>query len=173
MSASDYVLNGVLLALVIRQIRGRRLTPLQFLLPLGIVAWAAFHYLHGVPTGGNDLVLIIGGAVSGIVLGVGCGLLTRISHGEDGVAIAKATGWAAALWILGIGARMGFSLYAQHGGGPAIERFSQAHSITSIEAWVAALILMSLGEVISRSAVLAARSGVVGQLLRMPATSAA
>jgi hypothetical protein len=165
MSASDYLLNGILIALVIRQVRGRRLTPAQFLIPLGIVAWAAFHYLHGVPTAGNDLVLSAGGAMIGVALGTACGLLTRVTPGRDGVPIAKATGWAAALWILGVGARMGFSLYAEHGGGPSILRFSHAHSITSIEAWVAGLILMALGEVISRSAVLAVRGGVIRRLL--------
>jgi hypothetical protein len=60
---------------------------------------------------------------------------------------------------------MGFSLYAEHGGGGSIERFSASHHITSIEAWVAGLILMALAEVLSRSAVLAARSGVLSALV--------
>jgi hypothetical protein len=165
MNASDYILNGVLILLVIRQIRGRRLTPLQFLIPLGIVTWAAVHYLHGIPTAGNDLVLAIGGAVLGIALGTACGLLTRVVPDEHGVPVAYATGWAAALWILGVGARMGFSLYAEHGGGDSIVRFSAAHHVTSIEAWVAGLILMALAEVISRSVVLAVRSGVLKGLV--------
>jgi hypothetical protein len=163
-SASDYVLNGVLILLVIRQIRGRRLTPTQFLIPLGIVTWAAVHYLHGIPTAGNDLVLPIVGVIAGVVLGSACGLLTRVVPDGEGVPVAYATGWAAALWVLGVGSRMGFSLYAEHGGAPSIARFSATHHITSGEAWVAGLVLMSLVEVVTRSVVLAVRSGVLRQL---------
>lgn len=166
MTATDYLLNGVLVALVIRQVRGRRLTPKQFVWPLAIVAWAAFHYLHGIPTAGNDLVLAIGGALLGIALGTGAGYFTSITPDENGVPIAKASGIAAALWVLGVGSRMAFSLYAEHGGGPAIGRFSAAHNITSGEAWVAALILMSFGEVLARSVFLAVRSGVFSELLQ-------
>jgi hypothetical protein len=64
---------------------------------------------------------------------------------------------AAALWVVGIGMRMGFSLFAEHGGGPAIGRFSEAHHITA-EGWVTALVLMSLVEVVSRTLILWARS---------------
>ena len=42
--------------------------------------------------------------------------------------------------------------------GPAIGRFSAAHSITSVDAWVAALFLMALAEVVTRLAVLWLRS---------------
>jgi hypothetical protein len=164
MSLSDYLLNAVLIALVIRQVRGRRLTPAQFLIPLGIVSWAALRYLHGIPTAGNDLVLVLGCALLGIGLGTACGGLTRIIPDHDGVPIAKATGAAAVLWVVGVGARMGFALYAEHGGGPAIMRFSAAHSITTIEAWVSGLVLMALGEAVSRSVVLAARAGLLSLL---------
>lgn len=161
MTAADYLLNGVLVLLVVRQIRGRRMTAAQFLVPLGIVGWAAVNYLHGVPTAGNDLVLAVGGAALGLALGTACGLLTRVEPGADGVPFARATGWAAALWVLGIGSRIVFSLYAQHGGGAAIARFSAAHAITSGEAWVAGFVLMALAEASSRTVVLALRSGVL------------
>ena len=76
--------------------------------------------------------------------------------------------WAAAiLWVVGIGARKGFACAASHGSGPAIERFSVAHSITSVDAWVAALFLMALAEVVTRLAVLWTRSR------RLPAVTAA
>jgi hypothetical protein len=68
---------------------------------------------------------------------------------------------------VGIGARMGFAYGASHGSGPAIERFSVAHSITSVDAWVAALFLMALAEVVTRLAVLWIRSR------RLPAATAA
>jgi thiamine transporter ThiT len=54
------------------------------------------------------------------------------------------------LWVAGVGARIAFSQFAEHGGGASIYRFSAAHSITSMQAWVAALILMSFAEVMAR-----------------------
>src|SRR5579875_3532181 len=162
MTFTDYLLNGALVLLVVRQLRGRRLTPVMLLLPLAIVTWAATHYLHGVPTAGNDVVLVGVGASIGLALGVGSGLLTRIVPAADGVPVATATIAAAALWVVGVGARMGFALYAQHGGGAAIARFSAAHSITSIQAWVAALVLMALAEVVSRTLILGYRSRFAG-----------
>jgi hypothetical protein len=67
---------------------------------------------------------------------------------------------------VGIGARMGFAYATSHGAGPAIGRFSVGHSITSVDAWVAALFLMALAEVGTRLAVLWIRSR------RLPATAA-
>jgi hypothetical protein len=168
MSLSDYLLNGVLVALVFRQLRGKRLTTRQLLLPLAIVGYAAAHYLHAIPTAGNDLVLAVGGAAIGIALGTGAGFLTHVTRGTDGVPIARATGWAAALWVLGVGSRIAFSLFAQHGGEADLVRFSAAHSITSMQAWVAGLVLMALAEVVSRTAVLAVRSGALSRLLSLP-----
>ena len=75
-------------------------------------------------------------------------------------------GWVAAiLWVVGIGARMGFAYATSHGAGPAIERFSIGHSITSVDAWVAALFMMALAEVVTRLAVLWLRSS------RLPAAA--
>lgn len=71
-------------------------------------------------------------------------------RGRDGVALARAGWLAAILWVVGIGARMVFAYSSDHGGGPAIARFSAARSITSGQAWVAALVIMALVEVTTR-----------------------
>jgi hypothetical protein len=157
MTIFDYLLNTALIALVVLQMRGRRLDRRGLLLPLGLVVWAASQYLHGIPTTGNDLPMVVGGALLGLLLGTSSALLTRLHLDRDGVAIARATGAAAALWVVGIGARLGFSLYAQHGGGPAIARFSVAHHITGA-GWVTAFVLMAFAEVFSRTAALWLRS---------------
>ncbi|MGH9131562.1 MAG: hypothetical protein ACRDWV_07795 [Acidimicrobiales bacterium] len=157
MTITDYLISGALLALVFRQIHGRRLTLFNLLWPLGLVTWAAVTYLHGIPTSGNNLVLVMLGTGVGLSLGLGCALLTSVRPGPDGVPFAKAGAAAATLWILGVGARLAFQLYATNGGGPAIGHFSAANGI-SIAAWAAALILMALAEVIGRSAVLAVRA---------------
>jgi len=86
----------------------------------------------------------------------------------DGHGYAKAGVIAAALWIIGIGSRFGFEEYSSHGGAHAIANFSIVHDITSENAWVAALILMALAEVIARLAVIrirGARTRETGDIL--------
>jgi hypothetical protein len=166
MTTSDYIIDIALIALVILQVRGRRLTTRNLLLPVGLVIWVAATYLHGVPTAGNDLPLVAMGAGAGTALGVGCGLFTRVRSGPSGI-VAKAGVAAAVLWVVGVGTRFAFQLYATHGGGSAIAHFSTQHDITSAQAWVAALILMAMGEALARTAVIAYRA----YALKQPASS--
>jgi len=165
MTFSDYLIDISLIALVLLQVRGRRLTTRDLLLPLGIVVYVAVHYLRGVPTSGNDLVLVAGCAAVGATLGALSGSFTAVYPGEDGIPFAKAGLVAAGLWVLGTGGRLAFQVYATHGGGAAVERFSAAHSITSVSAWTAALILMALSEAVCRTGILAWRSTTVRRQL--------
>ena len=57
------------------------------------------------------------------------------------------------MWVAGVGGRMAFVFAATHGAGPAIGRFSIAHHITGSGAWVAALVMMALADVLTRLAV--------------------
>jgi hypothetical protein len=157
MSLTDYLLNAVLVLLVVRQIRGFRLDLVSLVLPLVITVCVGFSFLRSVPTAGNDLVLIGGLTAVGLLLGTGAATTTRLRLGMDGVPFAKAGFVAAALWVLGIGLRMAFAFATTHGAGPWVGRFSAAHGITSGQAWVAALVLMALAEVVSRMAVLRVR----------------
>jgi hypothetical protein len=161
MTFTDYLIDISLIALVLVQIRGRRLTTRALLLPLAIVGYVAYSYLRGVPTAGNDLFLVAGCAALGATLGGLSGKFTSVYPDGDGVPMAKAGLIAATLWVLGTGARLAFQLYATHGGGAAIGRFSVAHSITSASAWTAALILMALSEAVCRTAILAWRANTV------------
>jgi hypothetical protein len=158
MTLTDYAIDIALIALVFLQVRGRRLTARSLILPVALVGWAASSYLHGIPTAGNDLVVVVAGAAAGITLGVLTGTFTSVRPDAEGHAFAKAGLAAATLWVLGVGTRFAFQLYASHGGAGAIGRFSTAHSITSGEAWVAALILMALGEAVARTSVLGLRA---------------
>lgn len=158
MTLSDYVIDISLIAVVALQLRGRRLTLHSLLLPVVLVAWAASSYLHSVPTAGNDLLLVVIAAVVGTALGALCGLSTTVKAGPEGHAVARAGVAAAVLWVLGVGTRFAFQLYVAYGGAPALERFSASHSITSGQAWVAALVLMAMGEALARTAVLAIRA---------------
>lgn len=157
MSFLDYLLNAAIIALVLFQVRGRRLGPRTLILPITVVAVVAASYLRTIPTAGGDLPLILAGAGAGLALGAGCGLATAVYRRSDGVVMAKAGLVAAVLWVAGVGARLAFALYATHGGARAIGDFSVAHHITSGQAWVDCLVLMALVEVLSRSAVLATK----------------
>ena len=170
MTLSDYLLDIALIAVVALQVRGRRLSVRSLLIPVGIVAWAAAHYLHGVPTSGNDLVLVGLAAGLGTTLGVLSGLATRVTVDAEGHPFAQAGLVAAVLWVVGVGTRFAFQLYASHGGGPAVERFSAAHGINSMEAWVAALILMAMGEALSRTAIVGLRAFAIAPHARREAT---
>jgi hypothetical protein len=166
MTFTDYLIDISLIAIVLLQVRGRRLTPRELLLPVGIVAFVAYTYLRAIPTAGNDLVLVIGAAALGALLGGLAGRFTSVTAGADGVPFAKAGLAAATLWILGTGGRLAFQVWATHGGGAAIAHFSAAHSITTLTAWTSALILMALSEAVVRTGVLGWRSTSVRRRAR-------
>jgi hypothetical protein len=174
-SATDYIINAILVLLVLRQIRENRLDLVSLVLPVVLVAGAAAYYLRSIPTQGNDLALDLTLGAIGAALGIGCALATRMRRGGDGVALARAGWLAAVLWIVGIGCRMGFAFASDHGAGPSIARFSVAHSITSSQAWVAALVLMALAEVIARLVTMrvrARRLPAQAEIARTPARAA-
>ena len=158
MNTTGYIINTALVLLVVRQIRGRRLDFQNLALPLVLVGAAAAYYLHSIPIVGHDLALDVALGLTGAVLGSLCGFFTRFHSDRDGTIIARAGIAAAALWVIGVGARMAFAFSADHGGRPAITHFSRAHSISGANAWVAALVLMALAEVIARLVVIRARA---------------
>ena len=158
MSTTDYLLNAVLVLLVVRQMREKRLDLMSLLLPVGMVALAAEHFLHTIPTGGNDVALVATGIAAGAALGTGAAYATKLRPGGDGVALARATVTAAVLWVAGMGFRMVFAYAATHGLGPSLAHFSAVHGITGGGAWTAALVLMALAEVLSRLLVLQVRA---------------
>lgn len=157
MTTTDWIIDLALLAIVFRQLREARVDLRFVLLPLGLVSYFASKYLHAVPTGGNDLVLIGALIAVGAVLGISGGLVTRVR--SDGKHALVKAGWAAVvLWVLGMGSRMAFQLYASHGGGGSIARFSAHHDITTDQAWVTAFILMAFTEVATRVGTLVLRA---------------
>jgi hypothetical protein len=151
MSVADYVIDILLIAIVILQMRPRPLTPRAMLRPLILVAVAGAHYLRAVHLGGNDVALIFELAVIGVLLGAGSARATRVWSGAGGVVLAQAGLFAAALWVAGMGFRFAFALYANSTGGREhVARFSEHHDITSGQVWTTALVLMAFGEVLAR-----------------------
>ena len=157
MNTTDYIVNGILVLLVIRQIRGGRLDLTGLLLPVVLVTATAVYYLRSVPTAGNDLTLELTLAGAGALLGIGCGLATQLVRRQDGVH-ARAGVVAAALWVLGMATRMGFAFASDHGAGNSIANFSRTHLITGSQAWVAAFVLMALSEAVARLLVIRFRA---------------
>lgn len=152
MTNTEYIMNIALVGLVVLQIRGHKITRARLILPVVLTIWAASQFLHGIPTAGNDVLLEAGLALIGAVLGVAAGLATSVSR-LGTMATARAGALAAVLWVLGIGARMGFSLWVSHGGRPAVAQFSVAHHITTGAAWGAGFVLMAMIEVALRTGV--------------------
>ncbi|MER5887944.1 hypothetical protein ABT160_29350 [Streptomyces sp. NPDC001941] len=163
MTTTDWITDIALLLVVFRQLREGVLGPKSYLVPLGIVAFVANSYLDTIPTAGNDLVLIGALVAVGAVLGIAGGAYTRIRV-SGGNLLIKAGAVSAVLWVVGMGARMGFQLWVTHAGGAAdVARFSAAHQITSSDAWVAAFVLMALTEVVTRLATIFVRSRTVAR----------
>jgi hypothetical protein len=157
MTAFDYLFPLALIFSVLRQVRGKHLNWFQMLWPVGLVSWSAVKYLHGIPTTGNNGVLVESMAITGAVLGILAGLFTTVYRRSDGGLMARATAATILLWVLGTAGRLVFGLYAEHGGGPAVASFSAAHAI-SVKAWAPALILMALCEVGGRTLALGMRA---------------
>jgi hypothetical protein len=157
MSLSDYLIDIALIAIVFRQIRESSLDARAVILPIALAVFVGGSYLTSLPTGGNDLALIVGLTLVGVTFGAVSGMTTRVRHLGGRYPKVKA-GWiAAGVWVAGMGFRFGFAVWASHGGAQALGRFSAHHHITSGAAWTDALVLMALGEVFVRTAVLVVR----------------
>ncbi len=156
MTTTDYLIDSLLVLLVLLQIKERTLTTKTLIRPLVIVGIAVANYLHGIPTAGNDLVLIFILAVVGVSIGLASAQTVLMRVGADGDVLARA-GWASGFfWVLGMGSRFAFIYWITHSGHSSIGQFSAQHAITA-SAWTVALLAMALCEVVSRSALMAVR----------------
>lgn len=149
-----YLINAGLILLVVRQIREHPLDARSLMVPVLAVGCAAVLLLHSVPAGGSDLVLEAVCVLAGAAMGAIGGLATKLRLGADGRPLGRAGVLAASMWIGGVGARLAFAVAVGNGAGPAIARFSIAHHITGSSAWVAALVMMALADVLTRLAVI-------------------
>ncbi|MGZ4167588.1 MAG: hypothetical protein ACXVRP_12455 [Solirubrobacteraceae bacterium] len=156
MSTTDYLIDSALVLLVLLQIKERTLTTQTIVRPIIILSVAVANYFHGLPTSGNDLVLVSALALTGATIGIASGLAVLMRRGDDGEVLARA-GWASAFfWVLGMGSRFAFLVWATHGGASALGSFSVQHAITAA-AWTPALLGMAVFEVLGRSGVMALR----------------
>jgi hypothetical protein len=98
MNLSDYVIDILLVALVLRQVRPRALTPRSVLLPIVLLAAAASQYLKGFPTTGNDLLMDAVLVVVGAAFGVMSGLTTKVYSDSSRRILCQAGLVAASAW---------------------------------------------------------------------------
>ena len=150
MNINVYVINAILVLMVIRQIREHPLDLRSLAIPVLAVGVAAILFLHSVPLGGNDIALELAGVLAGAAMGAIGGLATLMRRGADGRPLGRAGWLAASMWVGGVGARLAFAVAASNGAGPVIARFSVANHITGSAAWIAALIMMALADVLTR-----------------------
>jgi hypothetical protein len=158
MSLETIVVSLLLLWVVVRQFRGRVVTTWNLVWPVLLVLVVGLEYIHSFPINGNNLLVVIAGAAIGALLGGLCGAFTSLSRNAAGRLVARTTLLAALFWIVGISARLGFKLYLNHGGVRSLVQFDRLCHITSIDAWVAAALLMSLADVSGRAVTLLVRS---------------
>jgi hypothetical protein len=76
------------------------------------------------------------------------GLATKLRLSADGRPPGRA-GWLAASTWVGVGARLVLAIAASNGAGPAVARFSVGYYVTGSSAWVAALMMMALADVLT------------------------
>ena len=150
MNINVYVINAILILMVIRQIREHPLDLRSLAVPVLAVAAAAVLFLHSVPLGGNDIALELACVLTGAAMGAVGGLATHLRRGAEGRPLGRAGWLAAGMWIGGVGARLAFAVADGNGAGPAIRNFSVANHITGAAAWIAALIMMALADVLTR-----------------------
>jgi hypothetical protein len=157
MTITDYLIDSLLVLLVLLQIKERELTTKTLVRPLVIAGIAVANYLHGIPTAGNDLVLVAVFGLLGALIGVASGQVVIMRRAADGKVLAR-SGWLSGFfWVLGMGSRFAFIYWITHTGTATIAHFSAIHSITSGEAWTAALLAMAVFEVSGRTLVQAVR----------------
>jgi hypothetical protein len=170
LSAADYAIDLLLIAVIFRQVRPRPVTALTAAAPLVLVALAAAHFLRGFPTAGNDIQLFGILAAAGAALGGLSASATTVWRETDGAVLARAGVAAVAAWILGMGFRLAFAMYAHSSTGSlTLARFSARHSITR-GAWATALVLMAIAEVTTRVVAVHARGARAGTASASPRT---
>lgn len=157
MTFSDYLIDSALVLLVLLQIKERELTLRAMIRPLIITGIAVVTYLHGIPTAGNDLVVIAVLATIGSAIGLASGQAVIMRTGDHGEVLAR-SGWLSGFyWVLGMGGRFAFIFWATHWGREWLGTFSVQHAISGGDVWTAALLAMAVCEVTGRSLVQALR----------------
>jgi uncharacterized transporter YbjL len=177
MSASVWVINLVVLGVVLEADLGRRkITWFRLARPVVVAGVIVIYYLARTPvaTRSGGLAFELGLAALGVVLGLAAGLIFRVFR-DKGIPWSQAGIGYALLWIVVIGARIGFAEAASHSRN--LQVWLGTHHITS-DAITDALIFMAVGMLLTRTATLRLRAAALpagtsgpGRAMQPPAAS--
>jgi hypothetical protein len=160
MSSSVWIINLVVLGVVLEADLGRRkITWPRLARPVIVAGAIVIYYLTRTPaaTHGDGLAFELALAALGIVLGLAAGLIFRV-FSDQGIAWSQAGVTYAALWIVVIGARIGFAEATSHS--RSLQVWLGMHHITS-DAITDALIFMAIGMLLTRTATLRLRAAAL------------
>ncbi len=155
MSASVWIINLVVLTAVLEADLGRRkITWFRLARPVVLAGVIIAFYIKGVAGRGSGLALELALAALGIILGLAAGAIFRVFR-ERGFSWSQAGVAYAALWVLVIGARIGFAYATSHS--HHLQVWLGTHHITSA-ALTDALIFMAAGMLLARTGTLIVRA---------------
>jgi hypothetical protein len=159
MTLSIWILNLAVLAAVLESDLGRRrIGPIRLLRPVLTAGVIVPFFLDGIVISGNGAVLETAGAAAGIAIGLGAAALMHVQYDSANRRSYSRAGLPYALLWMGVATgRLFFAYGSQHLFGPQLGRFMHTHLI-SVEALTAALILMAVAMVLTRTAALWVRA---------------
>lgn len=167
MTFSIWAFDFLFIALVVLQIRERPLTLVQILLPVVLVIWASIAFVHTIPTETNSRIVLGLALLVGAALGAAIGICTKVRM-VSGRVVTRAGVLAASLWIIVMGLRLVFQLWATGAGQEVLGRFDYENGISN-DVWPAALVLMAGATVVLRIVVLVARTRRLKRTAAAPA----
>jgi hypothetical protein len=160
MSSSVWIINLVVLGVVLEADLGRRkITWFRLARPVIVAAAIVIYYLAKTPvaTHGGGLAFELALAALGIVLGLAAGLMFRVFR-DRGIPWSQAGFAYALLWIVVIGARIGFAEATSHS--RTVQVWLGTHHITG-DAVTDALIFMAVGMLLVRTGTLRLRAAAL------------
>jgi len=158
MSASIWIINLVVLAVVLEADLGRRkITRLRLIRPLIIAAIIAAFWIAGIAGSGTGLWVELAGVGTGIALGLVAAVLMRVDTGADGRFYSQAGLPYALLWVAVVGTRLWFAYASNHVFPVQLGTWMLAHRLT-VDALIDSFIFLALAMVLTRTASLAVRS---------------
>ena len=160
MSPSVWIINLVVLGVVLEADLGRRkITWPRLARPVIVAGAIVIYYLKRTPvaTHGGGLAFELVLAALGIVLGLAAGLIFRVFR-DKGIRWSQAGVAYALLWIVVIGARIGFAEATSHS--HSLQVWLGTHRITA-DAITDGLIFMAVGMLLTRTATLRLRGAAL------------